>query len=170
MPMVDVHIPEGALRPEAERALIARLTDILMTHEGFDPADQVMRDVTWVFVHRPEELYVAGAPADAPRYKVVPTVPEGQFNDRSRPALAADVTEAILDAEEGTRPRDPGRVWVFPTEIPEGQWGSRGRIVRLAEILERVTNDADEAQRLAAQRITNSRAERAQYPTPNVVS
>jgi phenylpyruvate tautomerase PptA (4-oxalocrotonate tautomerase family) len=168
--MVDVHIPEGALRPEAERALIARLTDILMTHEGFDPADQVMRDVSWVFVHRPEAVYVAGAPAETPRYKIVPTVPEGQFNDQSRPALVADVTEAILDAEEGSRPREPGRVWVFPTEIPEGQWGSRGRIVRLAEILSRVTPDAGEAHTVAARRIAASRAERSALPDAEAVS
>jgi hypothetical protein len=73
----------------------------------------------------------------------------------------ADVTAAILDAEEGARPRDAGRVWVFPTDVPEGRWGGRGRIVRLAEILERVTSSAGEAHWLAAERIARSRAERA---------
>ena len=159
MPMIDVHIPAGALRPEAERALVARLTDIVMTWEGFDPADQAMRDVSWVFVHRPEAVYVAGAPAEAPRYRVVATVPEGQLDGRSRNGLVADVTAAVLDAEEGARPRDTGRVWVFPTDVPEGRWGGRGRIVRLAEILERVTTSAEAAHRLAAERIARSRAE-----------
>ena len=74
----------GALRPEAEGALLSRLTDLLMAWEGFDPADPVMREVSWVFLHRPAAVYVAGAPADAPRYKIVATVPEGQFDARSR--------------------------------------------------------------------------------------
>src|SRR5918999_1716352 len=49
----------------------------------------------------------------------------------------AEVTEAVLDAEEGARPREEGRVWVVPTEIPEGHWGGNGRITPLAAILER---------------------------------
>jgi hypothetical protein len=32
--MLDVYVPEGALRLEAEGALLARLTDILMAAEG----------------------------------------------------------------------------------------------------------------------------------------
>ena len=120
-----------------------------------------MRDVSWVFVHRPEVVYVAGAPAGAPRYRVVATVPEGQLDDRSRQGLVAEVTAAVLDAEEGARRRDEGRVWVFPTDVPDGHWGGRGRIVRLADILERVTSTREEGDRLAAERITRSRAERA---------
>jgi len=161
MPMIDVYVPEGALRPEAEDFLLGRLTDILMTWEGFDPTDPVMRNVSWVFLHRPAAVYVAGAPADAPRYKVVPTVPEGQLDAQARAGVVADVTEAVLDAEEGTWPRDNGRVWVFPTEIPDGHWGGRGRITHLADILSRATGDAQEARTLAAQRIAASRAERA---------
>jgi phenylpyruvate tautomerase PptA (4-oxalocrotonate tautomerase family) len=161
--MLDVYVPEGALRPEAEGALLARLTDILMAAEGFDPADPVMRAVSWVFLHRPVTTYVAGVPADAPRYKVVATVPEGQLDDRSRAEVVADVTEAVLDAEEGSRPRDVGRVWVFPTEIPDGRWGGNGRIVRLADILARETG-ADEARRTAEKRIAASRADRSGIP------
>jgi phenylpyruvate tautomerase PptA (4-oxalocrotonate tautomerase family) len=161
MPMIDVYIPEGTLRPEAEAALLSRLTDLLMTWEGFDPADPAMRAVSWVFLHRPAAVYVAGAPADAPRYKIVPSVPEGQLNERSRAGVVADVTEAVLDAEEGRWPRDPGRVWVFPTEIPDGRWGGQGRVVRLADILTRALGDADEARLLSAERIAMSRAELA---------
>jgi phenylpyruvate tautomerase PptA (4-oxalocrotonate tautomerase family) len=159
--MIDAYIPEGALRPEAEAALLNRLTDLLMTWEGFDPADPAMRAVSWVFLHRPAAVYVAGVPADAPRYKIVPTIPEGQFNERSRAGVVADVTEAVLDAEEARWPRDPGRVWVFPTEIPDGRWGGQGRVVRLADILARSLGNADEARILSAERIALSRAELA---------
>ena len=161
MPMLDVYIPDGALGPEAEAALVNRITEILNRHEGFDPADPVTRAVSWVFVHRPAAVYVGGAPADAPRYRVVPSVPEGQLDARGRAGVVAEVTEAILDAENGAWPRDAGRIWVFPTEVPEGHWGGRGQITPLAAILNRLTgNDADRARALAAQRIAASRAER----------
>ncbi|MFJ8623417.1 hypothetical protein ACIRD3_11295 [Kitasatospora sp. NPDC093550] len=165
MPMLDVHIPEGALRPEAEAALLDRITGILIRHEGFDPADPVARSVSWVFLHRPAAVYVGGERADVPRYRVVPSVPEGQFDARKRAGVIADVTEAILDAEEGAWPRDPGRVWVFPTEIPEGHWGSSGKVRPLAAILARLTGgDRDRARALAAERLAASRAERSATP------
>jgi phenylpyruvate tautomerase PptA (4-oxalocrotonate tautomerase family) len=157
--MLDVHIPEGALRPDAEAALLNRLTDILMTAEGFDPADPAMRAVSWAFLHRPAEVFVGGTPAQAPRYRVVASAPEGQLDERSGAAVVAEVTAAVLDAEEGRWPREVGRVWVFPTEIPDGSWGGNGRITRLADILRRVT-DAETAQKLAAKRIAASRADR----------
>lgn len=165
MPMLDVYIPQGAVRPEAEAALMNRITDILIRHDGLDPSNPVARSASWVFLHRPAAIYVAGVPVDAPRYKVVASVAEGQFNDRTRAGIVADITEAILDAEDGAWPRDPGRVWVFPTDVPEGHWGARGAIVPLAAILARLT-EADEAQarRLATQRISASRIDHARLP------
>jgi len=52
-------------------------------------------------------------------------------------------------------------VWVFPTEIPDGRWGGQGRIVRLADILRRITATPEEARSLAEKRIAETRAERA---------
>jgi phenylpyruvate tautomerase PptA (4-oxalocrotonate tautomerase family) len=152
MPMLDVTIPEGALAPEAERALIAQLTDLLIAHEGADPASPRVRAVSWVFLHRPAAVFVGGAPEEAPHYRVVPTVPEGQYDDERRQAVVADVTEAILDAEDGAHPRDPSRIWVFPTEMPEGTWGSNGRINRLADIADSLF-DVEDGQRYAQERL-----------------
>ncbi len=160
MPMIDAYVPDGALRPEAEAGLLSRLTDMLMTWEGFDPADPVMRSVSWVFLHRPAAVHVGGVLADAPRYKIVTSVPEGQFTAASRRGVVADVTAAVLDAEEGRWPRDASRIWVFPTDVPEGHWGGRGHIVHLDEILSR-TLAADQAEALAAARIAAARAERS---------
>jgi len=64
--------------------------------------------------------------------------PEGHLDDRNRAEVVADVTEAVLDAEEGSRPRDLGRVWVFRPRSRTAV-GGNGRIVRLADILSRVT-------------------------------
>ncbi|MFC0430069.1 Tautomerase enzyme [Kutzneria buriramensis] len=159
MPMLDVHIPDGALTPAAEAELVARLTEILVRHEGFDPTDPATLAVSWVFVHRPAAVYVGGKAADAPRYKVVPSVPEGQLDAEQRAGVVREVTAAILAAENGAWPPDPSRVWVFPTEIPEGHWGGTGRILPLAAILTRLTgNDEEQARKLAAERIERSRA------------
>jgi hypothetical protein len=79
---------------------------------------------------------------------------------RQRPSVQGQGA-AVLDAEEGSRPRDVGRV--SPTEIPDGRWGGNGRIVRRADILARVTG-ADEARRTAEKRIAASRADRSGIP------
>jgi hypothetical protein len=68
MPMLDVCISDGTLTPEAETRLLGRLTDLLMQHEGVDPANPAARDPAWVFPHRPEVLYeqVAGPRCASP--------------------------------------------------------------------------------------------------------
>jgi len=156
VPMLDVTIPEGALPADAERALLARLTDVLLEHEGADPTNPVTRAIAWVFLHRPAAVFVAGeaAAADAPRYRIVASVPEGQFDDERRQGIVAAVTEAVLDAEEGLgRPRDPMRVWVFASEVPEGTWGGAGRIVHLADIAGLAMGDAEAGRRYAERRL-----------------
>lgn len=134
MPMIDVTIPEGALKPEAEDNLLKELTHILMKAEGFSPHNKVSLGVTWMFLHRPAALYVAGVRSDTPHYRIVPTVPEGQYNEAAREMLVKEVTEAVVRAEGGTFEAVAPRVWVFPTEVPDGQWGGRGVIRRLPEI------------------------------------
>ncbi|TFV72732.1 Tautomerase enzyme [Bradyrhizobium frederickii] len=134
MPMIDLTIPEGALKAEAEARLVKELGDILIGHEGFDPASRVAQSVTVVFLHRPAAIFVAGAPSERPRYRIVPSVPEGQYTDASRKALVRDVTEAVARAEGGSFDDVAPRVWVFPTEVEDGTWGSRGGIHRMADI------------------------------------
>jgi len=134
MPMIDATIPEGALTPDAEARLLRELTDILITHEGFDPANDRAQSVSVVFLHRPVAVFVGGRRSASARYRIVPSVPEGQYTDASRKALVRDVTNAVVRAEGGTFEDVAPRVWVFPTEIPDGQWGSRGVIRPLPDI------------------------------------
>ncbi len=149
MPMLDAYIPAGALDAAAETQLLSDLTDILLRNEGVDPSNARARALAWLFVHRPEVVYVAGAPAGAPRYKFVASVPEGQYTPERRDAMAAAITDAVLDAEAGAHERDPSRVWVITPEIPNGTWGSHGRIVTLADIATFVTDDAELGRRYA---------------------
>jgi phenylpyruvate tautomerase PptA (4-oxalocrotonate tautomerase family) len=132
--MLDIHIPAGALSDEIEEGLVERLTDLLLIHEGARPYSRA-RPLAWVWVHRPAAVYAGGERSDRPRYKLVPSVPEGQYTDERRRAVVDAATEAVLDADEAMgRPRDPDVVWVFPTEVPEGTWGAGGLVMRLADI------------------------------------
>jgi phenylpyruvate tautomerase PptA (4-oxalocrotonate tautomerase family) len=135
MPMLEAHIPEGALSPEAEHRLFATLTDLLIRHEGADPNNPAVRQLAWVFLLRPAAVFVAGAPASPPRYKFVTAVPEGQFTRERREAMVKSITDAVLDAEGGAHPRDGRRIWVFTHEVPEGSWGADGRLFGLADIV-----------------------------------
>jgi phenylpyruvate tautomerase PptA (4-oxalocrotonate tautomerase family) len=146
MPMLDVTIPEGALQPAAERALLHTLTSLLLTCEGVDPLDPVARKLAWAYLFRPEAIVVGGEEITEPRYRVIATVPAGLLDAERRSRLVADVTEAVLDAEDGRYRRNPNRVWVFPTEVPEGAWGAAGRIFRLKDILAVVKASPDAAQ------------------------
>src|SRR5215470_17550415 len=121
MPMIDATIPKGALKPETEKKLLKELTDILLKHEGFDPGNKNAQSVSVVFLHRPEAVFVAGAPAQSPRYRIVPTVPEGQYTQEARKSLVKEVTDAVVRAEGGMFDDVAPRVWVFPSEIPDGQ-------------------------------------------------
>jgi phenylpyruvate tautomerase PptA (4-oxalocrotonate tautomerase family) len=141
MPMCDAYIPEGALSPSAERRLLGRITDLLLEHEGVRPTNERARALAWVFVHR-HEMYVGGEPARAPHYRFVCQVPEGQYNDERRAAVTAAMTQAVVEAEDGSRPDPEGRVWVFTHEVKDGTWGGLGgRVIRLPDIAEHVLGD-----------------------------
>jgi phenylpyruvate tautomerase PptA (4-oxalocrotonate tautomerase family) len=132
---MDAYIPEGALSPSAERELIVKLTDLLIEHEGVDPANETVRRMTWVSVHRPE-IHVGGGPTRSPRYRFICQVPEGQYTDERRAAISAGITNAVAEAEDGAYPLPEARVSVFSLEVPDGTWGAVGRIIRLPDIYE----------------------------------
>jgi phenylpyruvate tautomerase PptA (4-oxalocrotonate tautomerase family) len=158
MPMLDAYIPEGALPAAAERALLTTLTDVLLEHEGADPTNPAARALAKVWLHRPAAVLHAGEQPAAPHYRIIASVPEGQFDDDRRAAMVAAVTEAILDAEGGSYDHDPKRIWVFATEIPDGTWGGEGRIARLADIAARVLGDAEKGRAYAEQRLAARRS------------
>ncbi len=159
MPMLDAYIPAGALSAAAEEKLLADLTDLLITHEGADPTNPQVRSIAWLFVHRTETVFVAGAPASEPRYRFIASVPEGQYDPDRRQAMVESITEAVLDAEQGAHERDPSRVWVFTPEIPDGTWGALGRTVTLADIATFATGDPERGRRYAEERLAQRRAE-----------
>jgi phenylpyruvate tautomerase PptA (4-oxalocrotonate tautomerase family) len=159
MPQLDAYIPAGSLSPDAERDLFAKVTDLLIRHDGADPTDETVRSIAWVWVHRPEKVYVGGKPAEAPRYRFVASLPEGQFNAERRQAMTEEITEAVLDAEQGTHPRDPMRVWVFTLEVPEGTWGGGGRVMGLGDMAGLGLGDAEAGREYAKRVFAERRGE-----------
>jgi len=158
MPMLDAHIPAGALSPDAERELMSQLTDLLLRHEGADPSDPRARAIAWVFLHRPAEVFVAGERAAEPRYRFIASVPEGQFDDERRAAIVRDFTDAVMRAENNAHRYDANRVWVFTNEVPDGTWGGAGRINTLADIVGYVVGDGEAGRAYAEQRLAQRRA------------
>jgi phenylpyruvate tautomerase PptA (4-oxalocrotonate tautomerase family) len=158
--MIDALIPADSLTPAAEAQLFRELTDILIKAEGYDPGSQIARGVTVLNLHRPAGVFVGGEPSKLPRYRIVPTVPEGQYTDESRKALVREITEAFARAENTTFEDIAPRVWVFPTEIPDGQWGSRGTIRTVPDIHAMLVDDPSKRS-VGEERLARRRREKA---------
>jgi hypothetical protein len=48
MSILDAYIPEGTLSPSTDRELLAKITDLLLEHEGVDPSNESARPLAWV--------------------------------------------------------------------------------------------------------------------------
>jgi phenylpyruvate tautomerase PptA (4-oxalocrotonate tautomerase family) len=159
MPMIDALIPEDALTPEAEARLLREMTDILIRAEGYEPHNEIAQRLSFLFLHRPAAIFVGGAPSASPRYRITPSVPEGQYTEAAREFLVKEITDAIARAEGVTFEQVAPRVWVFPTEIPDGQWGGGGAIQRLPDIHARIAGEHD--RETGRERLARRRREKA---------
>jgi phenylpyruvate tautomerase PptA (4-oxalocrotonate tautomerase family) len=159
MPMIDALIPEDALSGEAEARLLKELTDILIRAEGYDPSNQNAQRVSVLHLHRPAAVFVGGEPSKLPRYRIIPSAPEGQYTDESRASLVREITEAVARAENTPFKDIAPRVWIFPTEIPDGQWGANGVINRLPDIHAMLLGESERG--AGAERLARRRREKA---------
>jgi phenylpyruvate tautomerase PptA (4-oxalocrotonate tautomerase family) len=159
MPMIDALIPENALSRDAEARLLKELTDILIRAEGYDPSNQNAQRVSVLHLHRPAAVFVGGEPSKLPRYRIIPSAPEGQYTDESRAFLVKEITEAMARAENTPFKDIAARVWIFPTEIPDGQWGANGVINRLPDIHAMLVGEPERG--AGAQRLARRRREKA---------
>lgn len=151
MPCCDAYIPLNALEPEAESKLVARVTELLVEHEMrrildlmTEPTEiESMRrraqSIAWTFVHR-TDTYVNGVRPEAPYYRFVASIPQGQIDDRFPPAINRDIMQAVVEAEGGRWPSPERRVWVHVVEIVDGLWGAGGRSLHLKEIVDFVAD------------------------------
>lgn len=85
---------------------------------GADPSDPVARSLAKVWLHRPAAMLHAGETPSAPHYKVIASVPQGQLDDARTASVVADITNAILAAEEGATTRTHYESGSLATRFP----------------------------------------------------
>jgi phenylpyruvate tautomerase PptA (4-oxalocrotonate tautomerase family) len=137
MPFVELFAPKGALDTERGRRAKSALVSEVMRAEGA-PDTQTARDISWLVVTEPDAWFVGGEPAGdgPPRFVVRVSVPAGSLDEDKRLDLIQRVTRVLADAEdEPDRLYETPAVWVHINEVPEGNWGAFGRVVRLSDII-----------------------------------
>jgi phenylpyruvate tautomerase PptA (4-oxalocrotonate tautomerase family) len=148
MPYLQVTYPAGALDPTVRPRLAEDLTTTFMRWEGA-PDNDFFRAACWVYFNEmpADAVNRGGAPAVKPTYRVEATVPAGAMSARRKAGLVQDVTALLLDAEEDGD-RDPMRVWVLITELPNGNWGAAGQIIDFEQLREAARAARDTGGRL----------------------
>ncbi|MEU9831786.1 tautomerase family protein [Streptosporangium sp. NPDC048047] len=138
MPFVELFVPKGSLDQERREMIGGRLVSEVMIAEGA-PDTETARSISWLVVNEVDAWFVGGRrlPAgEKPKYVVRVGVPAGSMDDGKRRDIVRRVTRVLADADE-----DPERftqaatAWVHINEIPEGNWGARGEIVRVEDIV-----------------------------------
>lgn len=135
MPLFTVTLTPGAFDGPAKATLARALTDAALRAESV-PHEPRPRALGLVLLQElpPGQFYSAGEPADALVRGVFARleVSAGVLDGARKAQLAADVQAAA----EAAAP-DRSRLIVTSVvidEVPEGQWGQSGRILRLPEM------------------------------------
>jgi phenylpyruvate tautomerase PptA (4-oxalocrotonate tautomerase family) len=138
MPFVELFVPKGSLDQDHQQKVGERLVSEVMLAEGA-PDTEAARDISWLVINEIDAWFVGGRrlpEGEKPKYVVRVGVPAGSMNDDKRADIVKRVTRVLADADEDpTRFADPGTAWVHINEVPEGNWGARGEIVRIEDIV-----------------------------------
>jgi len=128
MPVIDVTYPIGSLSAEAQAAVAAQLTDILMEIEGTKGIAAIAAG-TWLLLHEvaPNTVAVGGKFAPG-RYRVEIATPEGTLNMAQKAELITRVTDTLLKLEgaDYADVTQRARIYCLISEIPDGGWGFSG--------------------------------------------
>ncbi|WP_066902578.1 tautomerase family protein [Millisia brevis] len=136
MPLIDAYVPAGTLSEEAAAQLLDDLATTLLRWEGAPDTD-FFREITWVYLHEvePGRVAVGGRPGGAPRFRINVTVPAGALSDRRKAGLVGDVHQLVA-AAAGIDPQGEraAHIWTLVNEVPEGNWGAGGQVIRFADL------------------------------------
>ncbi|MET8862001.1 hypothetical protein ABZW11_03500 [Nonomuraea sp. NPDC004580] len=143
MPFVELFIPKGSLDQEQRERIGGRLVSEVMVAEGA-PDTETAKAISWLVVNETDAWFVGGRQLPAgekPRYVVRVGVPAGSMNDDKRRDIVQRVTCVLAEADtDPDRFAEPTTAWVHINEIPEGNWGAAGQIVRIEDIAAFVTS------------------------------
>lgn len=138
MPFVELFVPKGSLDQEHREKIGSQLVSEVMLAEGA-PDTEAARAISWLVVNEIDAWFVGGrqlSVGDSPKYVVRVGVPAGSMNDDKRRDIVRRVNRVLADADEDpARFADAATAWVHINEIPEGNWGARGEIVRIEDIV-----------------------------------
>jgi phenylpyruvate tautomerase PptA (4-oxalocrotonate tautomerase family) len=146
VPLIDLTMPAGALDAETRAGLVDRLGETLLRWEGA-PLTEFFKSIMWVHVHElpADAVNAAGRPVAEPHFRIDVTVPEGALSQRRKEGAVKELTEAVTEAA-GIDPGDAlRRVWILVREVPEGNWGAGGEVVRFAQLRELADREREQA-------------------------
>lgn len=135
MPKLDLTIPAESLSDDAQQELARELGATLLHWEGA-PDTEFFRSITWAHVHALPATSIQTPDGVAEPHAVLEiTVPSGALSERRKAGLVEDATKLILDAT-GWGPEAGVRVWTLIHEVPDGNWGAAGQVVRFEQLRE----------------------------------
>ena len=134
MPKLDLTFSAGALSEDAKRELPRELGAAMLRWEGA-PDTEFFRSITWTHVHElpADAVFTADGQAELSHFVVDVTVPSGALSDRRKAGLVEELSKLIRTAA-GLTDEEGVRVWVLIHEVPDGNWGAAGQIVRFEQL------------------------------------
>ena len=142
MPKLDLTIPAESLTDESKQELARELGAALLRWEGA-PDTEFFRSITWIHVHAlPGEAIQTPDGVAEPHAVIDITVPSGALSDRRKAGLVEETTKLVLEATGWGA--DAGiRVWTLIHEVPDGNWGAGGQVVRFEQLREAAKAERD---------------------------
>ena len=129
MPWINVTLRKGALPKDAQHALMAKLTEILMWWEKVPDTPQARSIMKgWIYEVPEDADYVAGSPEhEKPCYFIEIRIPINRLDLLAKQGLIRDFTRVVMDAEKAENiPQNARRIWVTINELKAEDWGIGG--------------------------------------------
>jgi phenylpyruvate tautomerase PptA (4-oxalocrotonate tautomerase family) len=143
MPKLDLTIPAEALSDGDQQELARELGATLLRWEGA-PDTEFFRSITWAHVHPlPAEAIQTPDGVAEPHAVVDVTVPSGALSERRKAGLVEDVTKVVLE-KTGWGDGAGVRVWTLIHEVPDGNWGAAGQVVRFEQLREAASAEREQ--------------------------
>jgi phenylpyruvate tautomerase PptA (4-oxalocrotonate tautomerase family) len=135
MPKLELTIPAESLSEEAQGELARELGAALLRWEGA-PDTEFFRSITWAHVHALPAASMQTPDGVADPHAVIEiSVPDGALSERRKAGLVEETTKLVLEAT-GWDPEASWRIWTLIRDVPEGNWGAGGRVVRFQQLRE----------------------------------
>lgn len=129
MPWINLTVRRGALAKSEQRALMEKLTEVLMWWERV-PDTPTARSIMkgWIYEVDEDADYSAGIPDhQKPFYFAEVRIPVNRLDLLAKQGLIRDFTRVVLAADgSDVTPDNARRVWVTINELKAEDWGIGG--------------------------------------------